>query len=122
MNVAKAMLRLRALAEAIISNEPDDMVADGVTCLEVWRKEAKEIVQGLKQPTAKADHNRERLLQNVRDAINIMFLENPTPELAKKEMTQLKQDIDIILIYVDQVLSIIKASGGKVTGAFVPDP
>lgn len=36
--------RLRGLAKAMIENDPDDMAADGVTCLEVWRKEAKTLL------------------------------------------------------------------------------
>ena len=36
--------RLRRLAKAILENAPDDMAADGITCLDVWRKEAKELV------------------------------------------------------------------------------
>lgn len=33
-------IRLKGLARAIISNNPDDYVADGVTCFDVWRKDA----------------------------------------------------------------------------------
>jgi hypothetical protein len=37
--------KLRALAKAILECEPDDMAADGVTCLMVWRKEAREALE-----------------------------------------------------------------------------
>jgi hypothetical protein len=37
--------RLEALAKAMIENDPNDMAADGVTCLDVWRKEATELLK-----------------------------------------------------------------------------
>jgi hypothetical protein len=36
--------RLRMLVQALLDNDPDDMAADGVTVLEVWRKEAARIL------------------------------------------------------------------------------
>jgi len=36
--------RLESLAKAIIEADPDDMAADAVTCLEVWRKEARDLL------------------------------------------------------------------------------
>jgi hypothetical protein len=32
--------RLRELVRAMLENNPDDMAADGITVLDVWRKEA----------------------------------------------------------------------------------
>ena len=37
--------KLRAIARALIDNDPSDMAADGVTCLEVWRKEARQLLK-----------------------------------------------------------------------------
>ena len=36
--------RLRTLVQALLDNDPDDMAADGVTVLDVWRKEAARIL------------------------------------------------------------------------------
>jgi hypothetical protein len=36
--------RLRSLIRTLIENDPDDMAADGVTVLEVWRKEAAQML------------------------------------------------------------------------------
>lgn len=33
--------RLRGLVRCLLDNEPDDMAADGVTVLDVWRKDAR---------------------------------------------------------------------------------
>lgn len=38
--------RLRALVQALLDNDPDDDAADGVTVLEVWRKEARRALAG----------------------------------------------------------------------------
>lgn len=37
--------RLEGLAKAIVECDPGDMAADGVTCLDVWRKEATELLK-----------------------------------------------------------------------------
>ena len=41
--------RLRDLIKVLLYNDPDDMAADAVTVLEVWRKEASEAL-GIKKP------------------------------------------------------------------------
>jgi hypothetical protein len=38
--IARLEGRLTAIYQAIFKNDPYDMAADGVTCLDVWRKEA----------------------------------------------------------------------------------
>lgn len=35
---------LRGIVKAMIENEPNDMAADGVTCLQVWRTEGAAIL------------------------------------------------------------------------------
>lgn len=40
-DLAKECGELRALVQAMINNNPDDMVADGVTVLDAWRKAAR---------------------------------------------------------------------------------
>ena len=37
--------RLEGLAKALVENDPSDMAADGITCLDVWRKEATELLR-----------------------------------------------------------------------------
>jgi hypothetical protein len=37
--------RLEALAKAVVENDPADEAADGVSCLDVWRKEATELLK-----------------------------------------------------------------------------
>lgn len=44
-SAARQLERLRSLARAMLENDPDDMAADGVTCLDVWRKEAKSLLE-----------------------------------------------------------------------------
>jgi hypothetical protein len=39
--IAAEITKLRALIQALLDNDPDDSAADGVTVLEVWRKEAR---------------------------------------------------------------------------------
>ena len=41
---AGKLARWRSLAQAIIENDPDDSAADAVTCLDVWRKEAADLL------------------------------------------------------------------------------
>lgn len=36
--------RLRALVECLLENDPNDMAADAVTVLEVWRREARKVL------------------------------------------------------------------------------
>lgn len=45
--------RLRALVQCLLDNDPDDYAADGVTVLQVWRKQAREALntRNLEDPT-----------------------------------------------------------------------
>ncbi len=40
----KELVRWRSIGRALVECDPADMAADGVTCLDVWRKEATEIL------------------------------------------------------------------------------
>lgn len=54
--------------------------------------------------------DRAKLMQNVRDAISALFIDetNPTPELAKKEITQLRGEIDVILANINGIIELVK--------------
>lgn len=41
---ADTLAQIKGLVECLIFNDPDDMAADGVTVLDVWRKEARSIL------------------------------------------------------------------------------
>jgi ABC-type transporter Mla subunit MlaD len=40
--------KLKRLVEILMENDPDDMAADAVTVLDVWRKEASAALEGWK--------------------------------------------------------------------------
>lgn len=42
----KRVTKLERLVQCLIDEDPYDMAADGVTVLEVWRKEAREALGG----------------------------------------------------------------------------
>lgn len=42
--------RLRAFVKTLLENDPDDMAADGVTVLDVWRKEVLEAFPPPQEP------------------------------------------------------------------------
>ena len=44
----KRVAKLERLVEILVENDPDDMAADAVTVLDVWRKEAREALEGKK--------------------------------------------------------------------------
>lgn len=46
-NAADWIRRLVGLVEALVDNEPDDMAADGVTVLQVWRHDARGTLQAM---------------------------------------------------------------------------
>ena len=41
----RELCRWRSLGKALIENNPLDDAADGVICLDVWRKEASELLK-----------------------------------------------------------------------------
>ena len=63
--------RLREFIRVLIVNEPDDMVADGVTVLMAWRKDARAALRGEK------NGKNERLRAALTGLIHAMD-ENPT--------------------------------------------
>jgi hypothetical protein len=46
--MAAELFELRRLVHALLENDPNDMAADGVTVLDVWRKEARRILDEFK--------------------------------------------------------------------------
>ena len=45
----KRVAELKRLVEILVENDPDDMAADAVTVLDVWRKEARTALEGKKE-------------------------------------------------------------------------
>ena len=43
MDLDWELRKLRELAKAMLDNDPNDMAADGVTCLDVLRKESRQL-------------------------------------------------------------------------------
>jgi hypothetical protein len=83
------LYRWRSLGEAIIENDPDDAAADAVTALDVWRKEAGDLLSASQAMPETAGRNADRSGDEIADSA----------DYAKAQVTLIRETLKLSPIH-----------------------